>query len=184
MKISWVIAESTTLDPTINIDQLKLIGSFWSSWRNWRSCQADNVICNDLDKANELIKRNFQGLCNFYISNKIYTSLGHPTGVQIFEGNFIHDVDRQEEIIAMHLSASTSDIVLLLGFNFQEATPNSDRLLEHRAHNYRSLIKEVIKSNTQVQWVLIDHPAFIMADYKTLTNLTKDNLDNVIKLLS
>jgi hypothetical protein len=184
MKISWVISDLAIVDPTINIDQLKSIGSFWGSWRNWRSCQIDNVICNDMIKADELIKRNFQTLCNFYISNSIYTSLGSPSGVQIFEGKFIHDVDRQEEIIAMHLSASTSDIVLLFGFDFREALPNPNRLLEHRAHNYHNLIKEAIKSNAKVQWVVIDHAEPIMPDYKMLTNLTKDNLANVIKLLN
>jgi murein DD-endopeptidase MepM/ murein hydrolase activator NlpD len=45
-----------------------------------------------------------------------------------------------------------------MGFDFSQSETNTDKLLEHRAHNYRSLTKQVIKSNPTVQWVVVDHP--------------------------
>ena len=57
MNVSWVLADTLTLDPLVNIDAMKEIGPMWGSWKTWRSCQTDNVICYDLGKAQELIKR-------------------------------------------------------------------------------------------------------------------------------
>lgn len=184
MKINWVLSDRTELDHTINISQLKDIGSFWGSWRTWRSYSTDNVICYDMAKADELIKRSFQTVCNFYISNSVYSSLDRPAGVKLFEGNFIHDLENHEEIVAMHLAASTSDIILLLGFDFSKVTPNPDKLLEHRATNHRNLVKQAIKDNPQVQWLAIDHQADFRKDLLNLTNLSKDTLDNIIGMLS
>lgn len=184
MNINWVISDRAELDPTIPISQLKNIGSIWGSWKTWRSCQTDNVICHDMSKANELIKRAFHAVCNFYTSNENYKLLDSPSGVRIYEGNFQHDVDFQDEIIAMHLAASVSDIVLLMGFDFTENTTNPDKLLEHRAHNYRSLTKQVIKSNPNVQWVVVDHPSPFRKDLLELENLTKDSLNSVLGMLS
>jgi hypothetical protein len=137
-----------------------------------------------LTKADELIKRAFHAVCNFYIPNSIYVDLKRPQGVKLYEGTFIHDVDNQEEIIALHLTAGLSDIVLLLGFDFSEHPKLSDKLEEHRAHNYRSLIKQAIKDNPTVQWVAIDHPGEFRKDLLELENLTKDTLNNVISMLS
>ena len=134
MNISWVLADSATADPTVDICNLKRLGAFWGSWRTWRAFQTDNVICHEQSKAAELIKRNFQDNCNFYIPNDTYKSLSRPDGVRLYEGAFLHDVDRQEEIIAMHLAVTTTDIVLLFGFDFTEPINLEDRLIEHRAH--------------------------------------------------
>jgi len=180
MNISWVFSDATDLDHTVNLTKLKNIGSFWGSWRTWRAYQTDNVVCHTMTKADELIKREFHKACNFYIPNSIYTTLDRPSGVHLYEGDFIHDVDHQEEIVAMHLAASTSDIVLLIGFDFSEQEKNLDKLLEHRAHNYRSLTKQAIKDNPQVQWLIINHPSKIRIDLTELDNLSLDSLENIV----
>jgi hypothetical protein len=180
MKISWVLSDRVELDPTVDIDKLKNIGAFWGSWRTWRAYQTDNVLCNDLAKADELLKRAFHSICNLYIPNTNYATLNRPAGVKLYEGEFVHDVEHREEIVALHLAASTSDIVLLLGFDFSEQPKHADRLLEHRAHNYRGLIRQTIVDNSHVQWVVIDHPADFRKDLRELNNLTKDSLSNVL----
>jgi len=182
MNIAWVLADSTTLGPEVDIEQLKQLGSFWGSWRTWRGCQTDNVICNDLDKAGELIKRNFQAGCNFYIPNSNYQILQRPTGVRLYEGSFTQEVDHREEIVSMHLAASTNDIVLLLGFDWSDPPKNPDKLLEHRANNYRYLIKQAIADNEHVQWVLVDHLDPIMKDLSNLKNLSTDTMQAVLSL--
>lgn len=180
MNINWVLANPTTLGPEVDIKQLKNIGSLWGGWRTWRGCQTDNVICNDMAKAAELLKRRFQDLCNFYIPNSIYQTLNRPNNVKLYEGAFVHDVDHQEEIVSMHLAAGSSDIVLLLGFDWSEPDTNPDKLLEHRARNYRGMIHQAIADNSHVQWVLVDHPSPIMKDLASLENLSTDIMENVL----
>jgi hypothetical protein len=184
MNINWILANDYVPDPTIDLDQLKTCGAFWGGWQTWRACGTDNVICHDMGKASDLIKRAFHAVCNFYIPNSIYASLDRPAGVRLYEGNFVHDLDNHEEIVAMHLVASASDIVLMLGYNFIEPAKNQDRLVEHRAHNYRSLCKQAIVMNPQVQWILVDHPGEVMKDWKGIDNLVCDTLSNCLDVVN
>lgn len=183
MNICFVLANKAQIDPAVDIQKLKTLGSFWGGWPTWRSYQTDNVVCHDLLKAKELIDRDFQNTCNFFISNAIYKDLDRPSGVRLYEGEFKHDLDNHEDIVAMHLAASTSDIVLLLGFDFATQEKNPDRLTEHKAHNYRSLTKQAILNNSKVQWVILDHPAELRKDLQTLSNFGKDTLQNIIQTL-
>jgi hypothetical protein len=181
MNINIVVANNTQIDPTVDITQLKNLGSIWGGWRTWRGCQTDNVVCHDLAKAKELIDRNFYLDCNFYISNSVYIELERPQTVKLYEGNFIHDVDNQEDIVAMHLAASTADIILLLGFDWTEPVKSEDRLIEHRAHNYRSLTRQVIVDNPKIQWVILDHSGQLRKDLADIPNLGTDTLENILK---
>ena len=182
MNVNWVLADRTILDPLTDVDTMKEIGSFWGSWRTWRSCATDNVVCHEMSKAQELIKRSFQTTCNFYIPNELFVSLDRPDGVNLYEGKFPDDV-QPEEIVAMHLAASVSDIVLLLGFDLQEQEKNPDKLIEHRAHVYRTMVKNVIEGNPEVQWVLVDHPGDIMKMLVNLPNLSQDTMTTALSLL-
>lgn len=184
MRIAWVLADDTVLDHTVDVEKLKTVGSIWGSWRTWRGCSTDNVICNDDGKARDLLMREFNKLCNFYIPRTSFVDLDRPAGVNLFEGVFTFDVNRQDELIALHLAASQNDIVLLMGFDWKQQPKNPDRLAEHLAQNYRSTVKHAIKDNPQVQWVLIDHPETLMSELKNLDNLTQDSLTNVLEMLS
>ena len=183
MNISWIVANRTVLDPTVDLEHLKKIGSIWGGWQSWRSCQTDNVICHDQSKAQELIQRQFNHNCNFYIPNSSYVLLDRPARVNLYEGDFIHDVDGHEELVAMHLASGSSDIVLLLGFDWSEKPTIMDKLAEHRAHNYRSLVKHAIMDRPTVQWVLVDHLDPVMLSLSNLDNLTTDTMSNVLKML-
>lgn len=180
MNISWVLSTSAQINPEIDVDRLKELGSFWGGWQTWRSCQTDNVICHDMVRAKELIDREFNLGCNFFIPNSFYVSLGRPAGVKVYEGNFAHDVDNQEDIISLHLASSNSDIVLLMGFDLSEQPKFEDKLAEHRAHNYRSLLRQVIVDNPQVQWVAIDHSKPFRTGLQNLPNLGQDTLNNIL----
>jgi hypothetical protein len=182
MNISWVLADSSSADPTVDIAEFKRLGALWGSWRTWRAWQTDNVVCHDQRKADELLRRNFQNNCNFYIPNSVYTSLGRPDGIRLYEGAFIHDVDRQEEIVAMHLAGTTSDIVLLFGFDLSELTSNPDKLLANRALHHRNHIRQAINDFNQIQWVVVDHEGELDPNLVNLGNITTDTLQAVLAL--
>ena len=182
MNISWVLADSAEADPTQDVADLKRLGAFWGSWRTWRAWQTDNVICHEQSKAAELTRRNFQTNCNFYIPNSVYTSLDRPEGVRVYEGDFVHDVERQEEIVAIHLAATTSDIVLLFGFDLTELKPDVDRLTTHRAQHHRNHIRQAIIDFDQIQWVIVDHTGELDPNLANLENVMQDTLQSVLAL--
>ena len=184
MNINWVVANGFIPDPTVDLDQLKSCGAFWGGWQTWRASGTDNVICHDMSKASDLIQRAFHAVCNFYIPNNIFSGLVRHVGVKLYEGVFVHDLDNQEDIVALHLTAGVSDIVLLLGYDLSEPVKLPDRLQEHRALNYRNLFRQAILDNPDVQWVVVDHDKEFRKDLQDLPNLTRDTLANVIGMLA
>ena len=184
MNINWVYASDYQLDPVVDVDRIKTIGPSWGSWRTWRSCSTDNVICHDLGKSRELLQRAFQAVCNFYVPKKYYESLSRPIGIKLYDGDFDLETDNIEDIIALHLAAQSSDIILLLGFDLKTPIlPDDDRFAWHKILNRHGLIRSVINNNPNTQWVAVDHTNDLDLAYQTLTNLTCDQMENVIQLL-
>lgn len=185
MNINWVLADKFKLGADTDINRLRDIGSLWGSWRTWKKYTTDNVVCHDRTKAQDLIKRAFQATCNFYIPNSSYIHFGRPQAVKVYEGDFMgHDVDNQDEIVAINLAASTSDVVLLVGFDWQQKEPKKDKLEEVRARNYRGLVEQAIRSKPNVQFVVVDHPGSLRPELTKLENLTQDTLNGVLTLLN
>jgi hypothetical protein len=184
MNISWVLADNTVLDPTLDITNLKDIGPIWGSWKTWRGCGTDNVVCHDQGRAVELIKREFQNSCNFYIHNDAYQFLNSPPNVKLYQGQFPDQIDNPDEIISMHLAASQNDILLLMGFCWIKQSKSTDRLQEHRAHVYRTLVENTILNNPDVQWVLVDHTPDLWPNLEKIENLTQDTFPNIVKMLA
>ena len=185
MNIKWVLADNLVLDPTIDINRMKKAGTFWGSWKTWRAYNTDNVVCHDAKKAEELIKNEFQKTCNFYIPNSVYTALGRPTKVLIYEGDFMgHKVNNQDEIVAMNLAASSADVLLLVGFDWSTRAQEIDPDRELCAKNNRGLVLQAIKSRPDVQWILVDHPNELSPELAELSNLDRDSFTNVLQILN
>jgi hypothetical protein len=121
-------------------------------------------------------------VCNFYTANKNYAQLGRPARVNLYEGDFPGALDRPEEIIAMHLVAEQNDLVLLLGFDLSEKTFD-DKYENHKRTNYINAFRATLNTYPETQWVLIDHPDPVTKKI-TLSNLTKDDFNSVVLLLS
>jgi hypothetical protein len=184
MRVNWVVSTNYTLDPTVNLDLVKSIGPMWGSWRTWRACGTDNVICHSGAKARDLLDRAFQAVCNFYVPRSEYEFLQRPVGVKLYEGAYQQEVDDIEDIIALHLCSSISDIVLMLGYDLSTMPDTQDKLVRHRMVNRHGLIHSIIKGSDQTQWVMIDPPADLDKAYQNLPNLTCDTMTSVLKLLS
>jgi hypothetical protein len=183
MRINWVFAAGYHLDPSLDLERIKSIGPSWGSWQTWRSCGTDNVICHDSVKAKELITRAFQAVCNFYVPKNIYQDLNRPVGIRLYDGDYIEQINNIEDIVGMHLVAEQSDLVLLVGYDFSKPIIPPDRFEEHKIRNRHGLMRSVIASTPECQWVLVDHPAEIDKAYSELSNITCDKMESVLKLL-
>jgi hypothetical protein len=175
MNLTWVFANNYILDPVINNDQIKNIGSTWGSWRTWRTCGTDNVICHDKRKAQELVDQSFQNSCNFFVSRNVSQTLKNASRIKVYDGNFEQVLPNIEDIIAMHLVATSSDIVLLVGFDLAPPATSNDQI-------YHGLAIGTFKSYPETQWVLVDHSSEIAKPYQELSNLTCDIMKNVLQL--
>ena len=184
MNITWVVATGHQINPIVDIDVLKNVGPIWGSWTTWRSCSTDNVVCQDLGRARELIQRDFQKSCNFYTNEQYHSDLGRPTGVKYYGGSFDQEVDSIDDIISLHLATAASEIVLMMGFDFLPIVETADRFELHKIRNRYGLVRSLISNNADTQFVLIDHPKKLEKTYQELSNLTCDKLGNVLKLLA
>jgi hypothetical protein len=180
MRVCWVIGEEFASTHT-TAEQLKDIAPSWGSWKTWRAWNTDNVLCDNAGKAQELIQRAFHSVCNFYTAKKNYAALGRPLKVNLYEGDFPGELDRPEEIIAMHLVAEHNDLVLLLGFDLSDKE-YTDKFETHKRLNYINAFRATLSTYPNTQWILIDHPNAVTKKI-TMPNLTKDSFDSVIQLL-
>jgi len=183
MRINWVVASGYQLDPTVDIEKIKSIGSVWGSWNTWRSCGTDNVICSDFSKSKDLISRAFQSVCNFYVPAKHYQDLGRPVGLKLYDGEFNQEVNNLDDIVAMHLCSQQSDLILLLGFDLSLSGQIQDPYEIHRYKNYHGLIRSLIVNHPGVQWVCVDHTTDLAKPYTEIENLSKDTLQKVFETL-
>jgi hypothetical protein len=184
MRVNWVV--TADYDPGLGTDLKPLhdIGPFWGSWQSWRACGTDNVICYEMSRCQELLKRRFQDQCNFYMPRKHFQSLGRPSGVSLYEGDYQEYVLGIEDIVSLHLAAPSSDLILMLGWDLSLPPPMEDRFEAHRLRNRLGLIRRVMVDYPDVQWVIIDAVKTPDKSYTDLPNVTCDNMNNVLSLLS
>ena len=182
MRTCWVVANEFA-DVGIDPEKLKDIGPVWGSWRTWRAWSTDNVLCHEVDKARELIQRAFQAVCNFYVPNRHYADIGRPAKVNLYEGDFPGELDRPEEIIAIHLASEKSDLVLLLGYDLRKVE-ETDKYLRHKRLNYLNAFRATLNTYPETQFVLIDHPGDLDKSFESITNLTCDQYETVLQLFN
>lgn len=179
MNIAWLFAENTLLPPATDIQAIKNVAPIWGSWRTQRGYKTDNVICWDPDQARQLVIQGYSAICNLFIPQTVYEQLNRPDRVHAFGGEFIHEVDSQDDIVGMHLVASTADIVLMIGFDFGEVdNPTQSKI------NYLGLASQVMLDNSKRQWVMIDHHAKLAESFSKLDNIACDSMTNVLKMLA
>ena len=183
MRINWIYSAAYAPQPTHELVRMKEIGPSWGSWKSWRDCSTDNVVCYDQNKTRELLSRAFQSVCNFHVPKHQYQELGRPLGVKLFDGEFKEIVDDLEDIIAMHLASPQSDIVLMMGLDLSPVPPITDRYEKHKMRNRLGLVYQAILSTPSVQWVLVDHEKPLDKSFQKLPNLACDEMKNVLELL-
>ena len=181
MRISWVFANSYQLDPGVDIEKIKSIGPTWGSWQ---SSSTDNIICHNLLKSKEFIQKSLHTQCNFFVPKDVFDSLGKPASVKVYDGKFDVDVFGIEDIVAMHLVSTLSDVVLMVGYQISKIKDSGNHQSTKRLLNYHGLLRSAIVNYSKTQWVVVDHPQPFDPAYQNLSNLTCDTMENVLQLLT
>lgn len=178
MNIAWVIAEHGVLPWSTDPHTLSNIAPTWGSWRHIRSLMIDNAVCYNTNLANQLISQGYWNMCNLWVPTQVQKS-NQPASIRAFGGSFDLDIASVDDIVALHLVAVQSQVVLLFGFDLSLIRDRSQRQKE-----YINLIKQTISDNPDIQWVIIDPLEKPDSMFDHLSNLSCDSFENVLNLLS
>jgi len=183
MKLRWVLSEE--IPNNLDISIVQDVAQIWGSWKTWKEYKTNNCICTDTAKAMDLLKHAFHALTNFYIMQDSYTKLGSPQNVKLFNGSFKNNnISNKDDIVALNLATIDADIVLMSGFNFSPLLSSQDDISRMAREEYYFNIRELMKTNSNVQFVLIDYMQELASWAQELENLSFDNMNSVKSLLS
>lgn len=181
MKVSWVISQTTPV--LADSELIKSVGPTWGSWHTWKHYKTDNIICTDLTEAKALMQRSMHTVANFYIPRDFYVELGRPAGLKMFDGQFKGPAHKnKDDVVALNLTAQTSDIVLMLGFNLSPIQTD-DKIEKVIEQAYQMNVRSVIRDNLDVQFVLVEYYGESAKVFNELENLTQDSLQAVVEML-
>lgn len=184
MRVSWVLSEKIPKG-TLDMKVVKGVAPSWGSWKTWKEYKTDNCVCTDIAEIRKLIKRAFHAVCNFYIMQDSYAKVGNPPGVKLFNGKFKgNNIDNEDDIVALNLAVPNSDIVLLSGFNFMPILNIDDKIKRLAREEYYFNVRELMKTHSTVQFVLVDYTHDLASWAHKLDNLTLDTIDSVTNLLA
>ena len=184
MRINVIYAADYSRPAFFDTDKIKDIAPTWGSWKTRALLDTDNVVCNSLSTARELMQRSLHESCNLFVPRTFYAKLSRPNRLNYYDGNFKDDAWNIEDIIAMHLVSSTSDLVLLFGFDFSILPVPKDKTEEYQKKKRAGMLRSCLYNHADVQWVLIDHDRALDPAFTDLPNVTCDKIENVLKLLS
>lgn len=174
MKISVVIANRTVIDPTINPENLKAIGETWGSWHQWHQSHPQNVLCHSVEQATKFVENNFHTACKLWTHERAFG--GKRPDVYTYGGDFVHEIPDPEEIVALHLATSLSDIVVLVGFDW-ETLHTTDSVQLHQRMVRDDLIQKIVEQRPSVQWVITSD---VPESLNKLPNVMSDTLQNIL----
>jgi hypothetical protein len=177
MKLVWVLGDNFDAEETIGAKAMKDVGPLWGTPRSWRKNSTDNVVSTDRAQVEELLRRAFQAVCNFYIPVRMYGEVGRPAGVKVFEGVVPGDFAHHSLATVFHLVAPLADTVLLAGVSLAPGEPHSDQ------SHFVAAVATVIRARPEVQWVCLDHSEEVAPVLKDAGNLWFDTTENITATL-
>lgn len=185
MKISWVVAMSTQQRPTADqIETMKKIAPIWGGVSTWRHWQTDHVVANTLNSGRWLLEREIQKSASVYVSQKLYQDLRRPDDVQLFNSFDNVEAKDLDDLIALNLASADSDIILGIGFDLSTPISTSDPVRDQLIRSRYGMLLSIMRELEHVQWVMIDHEDKFDPAFADLSNVTRDKIENVLKLLS
>lgn len=170
MRCCWVISQGLR-DHDKKYQKLSDLAPTWGSWKTWKEFNTDNTICTQLVEADNLVGRAFHSVTNLYLPKSFYAELESPRGVKLFEGIVDPESKIDDDIAAVSITSQQYEIVLLLGFEFEEKV-------------YTERLYAIIAGNQKCQFVLIDPTLDPPNKFDELANFACDEFKNVLELLA
>jgi hypothetical protein len=184
MKTVWIVASGSQRPDNCELNDIKHIGPIWGAHNTWRSWKTDNVVASGVSACKLMLERKIQLHSNLYIPRTLYSDLGRPNDVNLYDSPNWMEAKDIDDVIAMNLAAANSDIVLLFGFDLSTPESSGDTIKDRMVKNRYGIILSLIRGFDHTQWVLIDPPSDTDASFGSLANFTCDSLSNVLTLLS
>ena len=184
MEICWVIQKD--YDPTsgIGADRMKELCTTWGSHASWRRCQTDNCVVEDFAEARRLIDREFNLKTILWTHEENYDDLGRPEALSLHKITIDKTLQDKDDLVALALAGARYDLVMCIGFDISFHEEITDKLALHEHKRYLSAIANIVKGFNQTQFVFIDPPADPSENFAELPNITCDNIQNVLALVS
>ena len=184
LRTNWVVSNNPPVNTLAHIKSLCPRSHIWGGWSSWHQFMTDNVICHDHPSAATLVDKKFHRQCNLFFPATFKLDFGTLPNVTYYGGEFAHEIDNREEVVALHLAGANSDIVLLHGFDWRGTSDYADDFDRYKKHCYKSLVTEALKSMPMVQWVLVNHTEMPFEELSGMDNVCCDSLDAVKALLT
>lgn len=184
MEICWVVQKDYNPELNIGAEKMKDLCTVWGSYESWRRCLTDNCVVEDFSEALRLIDRELNLKTNLWTHEENYDNLGRPEALSLHNITIDKTLQDKDDLVALALAGARYDLVMCIGFDISLHTEITDKLALHEHKRYLSAIANIVKGFDQTQFVFIDLPADPSENFDNLANLTCDNIENVLTLVS
>ena len=184
MEICWVVQKD--YDPKLGIgaEKMKELCTVWGSHSSWRKCLTDNCVVEDFSEARRLVDRDFNLKTNLWTHEENYDDLGRPEALSLHKITIDKTLQDKDDLVALALAGARYDLVMCIGFDISFHKDITDKLELHEHKRYLSAIANIVRGFNQTQFVFIDLPNDPSENFDGLENITCDNIQNVLTLVS
>lgn len=184
MEICWVVQSDYDPESGIGSARMKELCTVWGSYQSWRKCQTDNCVVEDFSEARRLIDRELNLKTNLWTHEENYDDLGRPEALSLHKITIDKTLQDKDDLVALALAGARYDLVMCIGFDISFHEEITDKLALHEHKRYLSAIANIVRGFDQTQFVFIDPPADPSENFAELPNITCDNIQNVLTLVS
>jgi hypothetical protein len=182
VRFNWVLSQAFSACEDQDWQRIQNCAPTWSG-AGPRQITAQNSICSNAAACLQLLKSAAYQRTNLYVPHDFWLEHGQPTVVRVFQATPYPNITDVDDIIALHLAAAHSDIVLMLGFDLCLNTGPIDGKTAKIMQDYHGLLRSLIVNTPETQFVAIDQPQILSASYQGIANLTCDTLQAVLTLM-
>jgi hypothetical protein len=184
VEICWVVQKDYDPKSDIGAEKMKELCTVWGSYKSWRQCQTDNCVVEDFSEARRLVDRDFNLKTNLWTHEENYDDLGRPEALSLHKITIDKTLQDKDDLVALALAGARYDLVMCIGFDISFHKDITDKLELHEHKRYLSAIANIVRGFDQTQFVFIDLPNDPAENFDGLENITCDNIQNVLTLVS
>jgi len=180
MRVNWILGIDAPVLDSATVEGMKDVAPIWSGTSRMQPGVADNLVCHDLIRGELMLRKRYDMIYNLYVTHRLQ-NLGIDSQASYYQGQFDGAITAIEDIICLHLVASISDLVILVGFDLetQAAAPESEA-----KRNRLGMIRQLMTNDQDLQWILVQDASGLDPAFGDLPNVSCDALENVLHYFS